>query len=56
MLMLILFLGILQALARARNTLWARPCMLVCLPVAFFLGGRQPVWPGSLLRNSDNDK
>jgi hypothetical protein len=42
------YLGVLDALAWAKNTLWVRPC----LSVAISLGRRWTTWPGSLLRNS----
>jgi hypothetical protein len=44
-----IFLGFLHALAWAKNTLRARPCLSVCLSVAFSLGGRQPTWPGLIV-------
>jgi len=33
-------LGALYALARARNALWSRPCLFVCLVLFCFCGGR----------------
>jgi hypothetical protein len=37
------YLDVLHDLAWTRNALWARPCLSVCLSVAFFsLGTRQP--------------